>query len=250
MINALQKFVFKDYPLYPIMGERHGPEAYGQVNLSRQHLSGVGVHDEDGLKAYLAATHQASGVRYLWGGYLERRSLYQSDLFKDDPHAIRDIHLGIDIWGIVYDVVHAPLDGIIHSYAYNDHDLDYGYTLILAHTIDDQTFYTLYGHLGDTYYHQWKIGQQIKAGHVIADIGPKETNGGWLPHLHFQCMLDMQDKKGDYPGVCSSRDKEKYQTNCPDPICLIAPIKKRLPHDEEDASLLAVREGFEPSRGT
>ena len=140
-----------------------------------------------------------------------------------DRH-IRDIHLGIDIWGVVYDVIYAPLDGIIHSFAYNQGHLDYGYTLVLQHQVDGHTFFTLYGHLGESYYSSWKVGQVVKAGDALGDIGPKESNGGWLPHLHFQCIQDMESSEGDYPGVCSSADLYRFEQICPDPSFLIAPI--------------------------
>ncbi len=218
--------ISSDTFIHPIMGYRHSREVYAKVDLSAGTLKSAGIKDEIDLAAHLATQHQISKARYLWGGYLERRSLYQSDLFLGGAEEIRDIHLGIDIWGIVYEVIHAPLDGLIHSFAYNDQHLDYGYTLILQHDIDGQHFYTLYGHLGDTYYHTWKVGASISAGVAIGDLGPKETNGGWLPHLHFQCILDMESREGDFPGVCSASDKAHYQSICPDPTFLIAPINK------------------------
>jgi len=218
-----------DTYVYPLMGRGHSDDEYAWIDLSALTLKDRKITEEKDVAIYLAEQHQLSTARYLWGGYLERRSLYRSDLFLGTPDQIRDIHLGIDIWGIVYEVIHAPLGGIIHSFAYNGQHLDYGYTLILRHDIGDQSFYTLYGHLGETYHHTWKVGQEVKAGDVIADIGPKVTNGGWLPHLHFQCMLDMEGRVGDFPGVCSSTDLEHYKKICPDPSFLIAPIRKAPP---------------------
>ena len=66
------------------------------------------------------------------GGYLEQRSLYQrskifgntisknsinGDLQIEEP---RTLHLGIDIWGNAGTPVFAPLDGVVHSFAFND----------------------------------------------------------------------------------------------------------------------------------
>lgn len=210
--------------IFPIMGPSYSDADYQKVDLSKSHLDECGIRDEEALKNHLVNLHQKCRARFLWGGYMEHRSLYQSDLFSSGDQPSRDIHLGIDIWGIVYDPIYAPLDGIIHSFAYNDRDLDYGYTLILEHQLEDGHYYTLYGHLGDAYYPSWQKGKFIKAGEVIADVGPKETNGGWLPHLHFQVIKDMEEQEGDFPGVCSSSDVQKYQEICPDPLRFIAPI--------------------------
>jgi len=218
--------ISSDTPVYPLMGFGHSLDDYACIDLSAIYLEAKKINGEEDLTTYLAKQHQLSKARYLWGGYLEKRSLYQSELFLSSPEKVRDIHLGIDIWGIVYEVIHAPLDGVIHSFAYNNKHLDYGFTLILSHNVDDLDFYTLYGHLGVTYHHTWKVGQKVEAGEVIADIGPKETNGGWLPHLHFQCMLDMEGRAGDFPGVCSSEDEEHFKRICPDPSFLISPIRK------------------------
>jgi len=52
---------------------------------------------------------------------------------------------------------------------------------------------------------------------VIAHFGEPNENGHWPPHLHFQIILDMELKQGDYPGVCKYSERQKYLANCPDP---------------------------------
>ena len=54
-------------------------------------------------------------------------------------------------------------------------------------------------------------------GEEIAHFGTPAENGNWPPHLHFQIIHDIEMKKGDYPGVCSYGEKDKYLQNCPDP---------------------------------
>ena len=46
-------------------------------------------------------------------------------------------------------------------------------------------------------------------------------NGNWPPHLHFQIIEDMELKEGDYPGVCTSANREKYLANCPNPDLIL-----------------------------
>src|SRR6185436_1522667 len=107
------------------------------------------------------------------------------------------------IWGKPYTAVMAPYDGMIHSFAFNDRQGDYGATIILSHIISGFTFYTLYGHLSLNSLKDLREGNRIAAGEVFAEFGIPAENGQWPPHLHFQIIKNMDDRKGDYPGVCA-----------------------------------------------
>jgi peptidoglycan LD-endopeptidase LytH len=173
---------------------------------------------------YIEALLKNAGARYGIGGYNENRTVYnRSELFNatgnnDEP---RSLHLGIDIWGEAKTAVMAPLDGIIHSFAFNNQLGDYGATIILEHQLNKQIFYTLYGHLSLDSLQDIKEGDTIKVGTVFATFGIAEENGYWPPHLHFQLIMDMEGKKGDYPGVCRMSDKKKHLSNCPDPNLIL-----------------------------
>ena len=52
----------------------------------------------------------------------------------------RRLHLGIDIWGKPYTKVMAPLDAIVHSFAFNNTFGDYGATIILTHNLEGEIF--------------------------------------------------------------------------------------------------------------
>jgi peptidoglycan LD-endopeptidase LytH len=165
-----------------------------------------------------------SGAKYGIGGYDEHRTIYsRSSVFdaKEDEEP-RRLHLGIDIWGKPYTKVMAPLDGIVHSFAFNNAFGDYGATIILIHNLDGIIFHTLYGHLSLNSLKNLYEGQNIKKGDVFTEFGIPFENGQWPPHLHFQIILDMQGLKGDYPGVCKFSEREKYLTNCPDPDLILA----------------------------
>mgnify|MGYP000014664652 FL=1 len=171
------------------------------------------------LQLYL----KISGSKVAYGGYLEKRPLYdRSDYFQaQDPGDKRNIHLGIDLWCNAGESIVSPLDGEIHSFKHNKNFGDYGPTLIVKHTIDGQEFHTLYGHLSVASLDNKKVGQKVKAGEVIATLGTPDVNGDYAPHLHFQIIIDMQGKEGDYPGVGSQNDLEFYKKNCPDPNLLL-----------------------------
>ncbi|QEC58560.1 peptidoglycan DD-metalloendopeptidase family protein [Flavisolibacter ginsenosidimutans] len=126
----------------------------------------------------------------------------------------RSLHLGIDIWGKPYTKVMAPMNGIVHSFAFNNAYGDYGATIILTHNLDGETFHTLYGHLSLNSIKNLHEGDLVKKGDVFCEFGIPFENGQWPPHLHFQIIKDMQGMKGDYPGVCALSEREKYLSNC------------------------------------
>lgn len=162
--------------------------------------------------------HQA---QVAWGGYLERRNLYKRSPLFQETETPRNIHLGIDLWAPSYTPVMAAWEGVVHSFAYNDNWGDYGPTIILEHIHNETKFYTLYGHLSLLSLEQLAVGQAVTKGQVIGSLGTAEVNGDYAPHLHFQVILDLQGKRGDYPGVCRVSELEFYCSNCPDPNLLL-----------------------------
>ncbi len=157
-----------------------------------------------------------------YGGYLEKRNLYQSsERFNDNPQNVRYIHLGVDFWVAENTPVLVPYDGLVHSFANNDDRGNYGPTIILEHHINQFKFYTLFGHLSLESIQNLKPNQIVKQGELLAYLGNHQVNGGYPPHLHFQLILDLQGYQGDYPGVSASNDLEFYKNNCPNPLAIL-----------------------------
>ena len=157
-----------------------------------------------------------------FGGYLEKRNLYRrSENFKNNIEDERNIHIGLDLWIKAGTSVLSALNGKIHSFQNNNAHGDYGPTIIVEHEIDDLIFYSLYGHLSLESLEGKKVGQLVKKGEKIAELGKPSVNGDYAPHLHFQIIKDIQGKMGDFPGVCSADDVEHYKENCPDPNLLL-----------------------------
>jgi murein DD-endopeptidase MepM/ murein hydrolase activator NlpD len=173
---------------------------------------------------YINQKLQQAAAKYGIGGYAEHRTVYsQSKVFDankpgEEP---RRLHLGADIWGKPHTAVMAPLDGIAHSFAFNNNFGDYGVTIILSHQLDGTTFYTLYGHLSLNNIKNLEGGERIQKGDVFAEFGIPMENGHWPPHLHFQIIIDLENWAGDYPGVCKYSEREKYLANCPDPDLIL-----------------------------
>jgi 4-aminobutyrate aminotransferase-like enzyme/Ser/Thr protein kinase RdoA (MazF antagonist) len=160
------------------------------------------------------------------GGYGEVRPFYTTDAYQtsgNEGMQWRTVHLGLDIWTPAETPVYAPYDAIVHTFADNNAYRDYGATIILEHKTDvGQKFYTLYGHLGKGSLTGLSEGMSIRKGQQFTIVGNHNENGGWPPHLHFQVMLDMLGKRGDFPGVAYSHEKEIWLSLCPDPKLLIA----------------------------
>ena len=178
----------------------------------------------DYIRARLKKADAVFGI----GGYNELRTVYSaSDVFDSDipGEEPRRLHLGIDIWGDAGTEVFAPLDGMVHSFAFNDQYGDYGATIILYHEENGHSFHSLYGHLSLKDLDGLTEGEKIRAGDLIAHFGEPEENGHWPPHLHFQLIMDMEGKKGDYPGVCKFSERGKYLLNCPDPDRILGMMK-------------------------
>ncbi len=66
-----------------------------------------------------------------------------------------------------------------------------------------------------------KVGDVIKQGQQIANLGLPPVNGDYAPHLHFQIIIDIENNFGDYAGVCSPTKLDFYTKNCPDPNLLL-----------------------------
>ena len=166
---------------------------------------------------YLTQKLNEDGALYGIGGYNEHRTIYsRSPVFDGINTEDRRVHLGVDIWGKPHTKVMAPMDGIVHSFAFNNAYGDYGGTIILSHILDGESFYTIYGHLSLNSIKNIQEGDAIMKGDVIGEFGTPFDNGHWPPHLHFQIIKNLEGMKGDYPGVCSLEERERYLENCPD----------------------------------
>ena len=199
--------------------------AYIPLDLSihNAELKAVNVSSSDDLECFIWNRMKNHNAKVAYGGYLESRGIYQRSAYfnQANPETERNIHLGLDVWIEANTRIYAPLEGTIHSFKNNTNHGDYGPTIILKHNIDDETFYTLYGHLSLTSIEGLKVGVEVRQGEQMATLGTAEVNGDYPPHLHFQIIKDIQDYKGDYPGVCNQLNLEFYKANCPDPSLLL-----------------------------
>ncbi len=161
------------------------------------------------------------------GGYMEPRPIYTSSEFEtignSGPES-RSIHMGIDFWLPAGTVVHALLDGEVVIAVNNAAYKEYGGLVVLKHKTAELEFFTLYGHLSIESATRLNVGDIIKKGDKIAELGNRNENGEWAPHLHFQIMLSLLGYTDDFPGVTYFSQVDVWKSICPDPNLLFKSV--------------------------
>lgn len=209
----------------PVVDIAYEADAYRFLDLSVTNsvLEEVDTASAEAIQIYINTFLAKTGGQIAYGGYLEKRSIYDRSIYfnNDNPELKRNIHFGLDVWCPAGTAILAPLDGIVHSFKDNRNYGDYGPCIVLKHKFEDLVFYTLYGHLSRRSLKELSVGQEVETGAVIAHLGEPSENGDYGPHLHFQIIKDIQDFKGDYPGVSTKANLEFFEENCPDPNLLL-----------------------------
>lgn len=159
----------------------------------------------------------------LANGYLEQRTFYNTAAFErrlNGQLEFRNIHLGTDFWVPAGTAIHSCIDGEVVIAHDNNYHKDYGPTLVLKHSLEAMTFYSLYGHLSRSTLRISEKGKKVKQGERIGYIGDHTENGHWAPHLHFQLITDLLGETENYKGVAFPSEIETWKRLCPDPNCM------------------------------
>lgn len=102
----------------------------------------------------------------------------------------REVHLGVEFFNPRFTSVQAAADGVVIFAGSDEQALIgpmpdyYGRVIVIQHelsTLDQQTVFTLYGHLQEIDVHE---GQTIRVGERIGSVGDSGIAIG--PHLHFE----------------------------------------------------------------
>ncbi|MES1223670.1 MAG: peptidoglycan DD-metalloendopeptidase family protein [Bacteroidota bacterium] len=220
VIQALHKYAETFHPVVPFNA---GKENLLQMDFTtaNESVTEEMYADINSFSSYINNQLEKNNSSYGIGGYNEHRVIYSASKHFDTGTEPRRLHLGTDIWGATGTPVFAFLGGRVHSFAFNKNNGDYGATLILLHQLDGFAFHTLYGHISLKDIENLTASQYVVRGQQIAHFGKPDENGNWPPHLHFQIIIDMELKQGDYPGVCKFSEREKYLQNCPDPDLIL-----------------------------
>jgi len=233
---------FKSVVAHDLKGEAHWFDlGMGSHELGNQSH----ILDSKKLHNRIEQALDDSGKPIGLGRYSEVRPFYTSTAFEsegNDGPEWRTVHIGLDVFMKAGEVVSTPLAGVVDSVADNQGDRNYGPTIILKHEIlPELTFYTLYGHLSRVSLQNIKVGDVLNAGAQVGTLGDIHENGGWSPHLHFQIILDLLGKSGDFPGVARPSQINVWKSICPDPWLLIVGAVSPGQGDEGNTALLQFR---------
>ncbi len=99
-----------------------------------------------------------------------------------------------------------------------DLPLDYGHAVLLRHEPDGLAFYSLWGHLSAQTVRDRKVGERLKAGDVIGQLGGPHENGNWQPHVHIQLITYQPDHAGDVIGAGEASYRAVWGEVFPDPM--------------------------------
>jgi 4-aminobutyrate aminotransferase-like enzyme len=237
-------------PLLPAVDLRTAPVL--DLGVSSRLLGADPAAAETGaLTRTIFGAMERAGAPVAVGRYDEPRLLYSSALFGGGTpiDERRTVHLGVDLFVAPGSEVHAPLDGVVHVVANNQAELDYGPLVILLHSADGKTFFTLYGHLSTDSLDGLAVGQRVRRGEPLGRVGTSGENGAWPPHVHFQVILDLLDEDADFPGVAYARERALWTGLSPDPNVILRLPVDRFPAREasSEAALVARRERIGPS---
>ncbi len=186
------------------------------------------IHDEPAMTRRIDWLRRSVGARVAIGEYDEARLLYTSELFRTegfDGPEWRTVHIGLDLFADAGCPVRVPLAGWIKSVRHNAGPRDYGPTVVVEHTVtgDDGlplTFFTLYGHLDVETLTAVHPGLPLAAGATVGRLGTAAVNGGWAPHVHFQLVVDLLDREGEFPGVARPSERAVWTSLSPAPHAL------------------------------
>lgn len=172
--------------LFPQLGGRWGELRLDEVARDLMGLIGFPEKNPFVDAAYCEKwklfLHKTMGVDYSWGGYLEDRAVVWRNHYHEPGHTV---HLGVDFYVPEGTAVHLPVDATLaHVYVDPDQDGGWGGKLIFQWPKG----YFVFGHLKDMVD---DLGRGYREGKVVGTVADPASNGGWSPHLHFQCMRDF-----------------------------------------------------------
>lgn len=190
------------------------------LSINRPGIHNIDWNDKDAFTDFIFSPLRAADKEVAFGGYGEHRGLYERSALFDGEEP-RSFHLGLDLWAQENTPVYVPFTGRVHSWGNHAQHGDYGPVIILEHQWGNLLFYSLYGHLSLNSLDGLTLGKVFHAGDQLGALGSYEENFHWPPHLHLQLIIDMEGKRGDYPGVCRLSEKEYYLNNTYNPLFLI-----------------------------
>ena len=210
------KSVLKKNDIYPLFGEllKGDPYVFDFSSKNPKTLN-YNLNNFQEFNEDIFNELKNSGKKWGIGKYLEERE----NILRGSINIINEkriYHLGLDIIVTYNSVVFCPLDGYVYKLGKETQKGNYGGYLVLKHQVNNQAFYSLYGHLKTP--HKVQIGQELVAGQELGKIGKESDSGGWFCHLHLQIITQKAMNEGYSEwGYISKKLLPKVRKYFPDP---------------------------------
>ncbi len=128
----------------------------------------------------------------------------------------------VDVFVPPGEPVFTPFDAVVAGVEDRDAPRDYGPVVLLAHVTDRGVpFMSLYGHLSRASIAGMRAGDRLAAGAQVAEVGDRDENGGWLPHLHFQLLVTDLGHGTAVWGVAPRSEIDRWRLVSPDPNLIL-----------------------------
>lgn len=134
------------------------------------------------LQATLRPKPYANPVEQMW---ISSATGYRTDPMGGSEY--ERLHKGVDLAGMVGDPVYAVLSGIVAEHWIPPDGGQWKGHIALGGmiTIQHENFFTIYGHLSESYVHE---GDWVEQGQLIGRIGNTGISTG--AHLHLEVVVD------------------------------------------------------------
>lgn len=183
----------KKIEIYPLFWNKYNKISYAFMsddsefikNLKQDEIKNQKKLNE---KIFSITTENDNTIIYSW--YLEKRLrfiwvLWHTQMVREE----RYYHLGIDLSVEKWTPIYCPLNWEIYDFWYEEWDWNYGWYIILKHTINWVIFYSLYWHLSykNISVKKWTT---IKSWTIMWLIWDYNENWWYFHHLHFQIISE------------------------------------------------------------
>lgn len=199
---------------------------FGIINLNNESKTYVetvekgDLLDSEFCSQVVSHCESKYAVDYTYGGWMEDRSFLWKGSYLEKTGNFT--HLGVDFNVPVGTKVYAD-DEMQVIRVENDFPLVHGWGQMIIGYVKHLNVCILYGHLAAN--NSWKVGDVIKRGEVVGEVGQKNENGFWFPHLHVQTITkeyfdEVEARNGweDFDGYTSPADLSKAATIYKDPL--------------------------------
>ncbi|MCX6899383.1 MAG: peptidoglycan DD-metalloendopeptidase family protein [Verrucomicrobia bacterium] len=169
----------------------------------------------------VSETHDAHGVDWSYGGYLEDRCHLWRGSYLSAKGTY--LHLGVD-FNVPQGTRVAVVEDSLVMLVDEDTDFDGGWgprVFLKLSTTRRSRIVQIFAHLQAV---RVKPGDRLAPGAVFAEVGGHPHNGNWHPHLHIQAVRELHfqeiliERFSELDGYGHQNERSMLRRDFPDPL--------------------------------